>query len=396
MFCWPTDGPEGAGGETTLDTTTLFVANIVILWVMALALGLAGWRRPDERWWRSWVGANLVLGAALAVFLWERHLPPLLVAILPNGLLILGLALRWRAAREFGNRPAHASIVWVPLALFAACAAPFAGVSYAAVFILTNVLLFALAGAAAWEFWRDRADGLPSRYGLIVAYAVMAASFGSRILLGLFDFPSMANYLPLDAALVVHLTVALFHTVASGAFALSIAYERNNAQLRHAASHDALSELLNRGAFEATVRAMLAGPRRGPFTLAILDIDHFKKINDRHGHAAGDAAIRHCAAICRDIAAETCTVARIGGEEFAMILREGGPTQAADTVERIRATVAASPVSWRGASIGITLSAGICYSSAAPDDFDELMRLADAGLYKAKNGGRNCVKKMAA
>src|SRR5690606_34806276 len=135
----------------------------------------------------------------------------------------------------------------------------------------------------------------PSRYGIVAAYVVMAASFGSRIVLGLLEAGSLPPHLPQDTALVVHLIVALFHTVASGAFALSIAYERSNIALRHAATHDALTGLANRGAFEARLREILADPSRKPFALALLDIDHFKQINDRHGHAAGDTALRQCA-----------------------------------------------------------------------------------------------------
>src|SRR5690606_30530190 len=145
---------------------------------------------------------------------------------------------------------------------FAVCVAPFAAISYAPAFIVTNVLLTLLAGLAAWEFWRDRADRLPSRYGIVAAYVVMAASFGSRIVLGLLEAGSLPRHLPQDTALVVHLIVALFHTVASGAFALSIAYERSNIALRHAATHDALTGLANRGAFEARLREILADPAR--------------------------------------------------------------------------------------------------------------------------------------
>lgn len=369
---------------------------MVILWVMALALAVAGWGRRHEPWWRSWVVANLVLGAALAVFIVEQSLSPLFVALLPNGLLILGFGLRWRAAREFGGRAAPNALIWMPLLVFVAGAIPFAGIAYAPIFTFTNVLLTILAVAIAWEFWIDRADGLPSRYGLTAAYGIMAASFGWRVLLGVFDAGAMPLHLPQDMALIVHLTVGLVHTVASGAFALSIAYERGNATLRHAATHDSLTGLPNRAAFEARLRGMLADPACKPFALALLDIDHFKQVNDRFGHAAGDAALRQCAQTCLASLGARGMVARIGGEEFAVILDEADQTEAVSLVQSIRRAVGGNPVTHGSDRFRVTLSGGVCHSSQAPADFDELMRLVDAGLYDAKNKGRNRIQNMAA
>jgi diguanylate cyclase (GGDEF)-like protein len=379
-----------------VDATTLFAANATILLVMALTLAVAGHGRRHEPWWRCWTIANVVLGAALVVFIVERHLPPLLIALLPNGRRSLGFGLRWRAAREFSSRQASVALVWGPLLLFVACATPFAYTSYALAFTVTNVLLTALCAAVAWEFWRDRADGLPSRYGLVAAYGVMGASFGWRILIGVFGADAIPAHLPQDTALIVHLWIALFHTVASSAFALSIAYERGNAELRHAASHDALTGLLNRGAFEAKLRAMLADPAQGPFALALLDIDHFKQINDRHGHAAGDAGLRQCAQTCLATVGGRGVVARVGGEEFAVILDTADQAEAVTLVESIRRAVGSSPVTSGPERFRMTLSGGVCHSTHAPADFDELMRLVDGGLYEAKNRGRNRIRKMAA
>lgn len=384
------------GGGKTLDTTTLFAANTAILWVMALAFGVAGYARHDEPWWESWILANLVLGVALAAFTFERHLSPLLTATLPNGLLVLGFGLRWRAAREFSRRDAPGIFVWGPLLLLLAIATPFAATSYATVFTATNIVLTILSVAVAWEFWRDRNDGLPSRYWLVAAYGIMGLSFAYRIALGLLDMGTMPAHLPRDLALVVHLCVALFHTVASGAFALSLAYERNHVALTHAATHDALTGLVNRGAFEKRLRAMLAETPRKPFALALLDIDHFKRINDRYGHAAGDAAIRQCGDICRTVVGKNGWVARIGGEEFAIVLNEADQSSATAITERIRHAIGTSDLSYGLDHFRMTVSGGVCHSDNAPASFDELMRIVDCGLYEAKHKGRNRVQKTAA
>lgn len=380
---------RSAWGDTTLDATTLFAANMIILWVMALALAVAGRGRKQEAYWKSWVVANLVLGLALAIYTFDWKLSPFLAAILPNGLLILGVSLRWRAAREFSSRPAPSWLVWSPLLGFLAVVAPSAAIDYALAFTLSNILLAGLSFAAAWEFWRDRKDGLPSRYALVVAYAVMGASFAWRICIGLFDAAAMPHHLPQDMALVIHLTIAVFYTAASSAFALSLAYERSTAALRHTASHDALTGLLNRGAFETALHGALMQIPCRSFALALFDIDHFKLINDRYGHAAGDEALRICAQICLDEVGEAGIVARIGGEEFAVILYDVDHQQAREEAEQIRHAVATRQIRVQSGDFCITLSGGVCHSDAAPYDFDTLIRLADTALYEAKNNGRN-------
>lgn len=379
-----------------LDSNTLFAANIIILTVMALTFAVAGWRRSGEPWWRSWMVAKLVMVLALGCYVVERSMPPFLVALLPNGLLVLGFALRWRAARQFGERAAPLALVWGSFALFAVGVVPFAGVSYAPVFVLTNILLTALALAVVWEFWRDRADGMPSRYGLIAAYALIAGSFGWRAFAGILQASTMPDHLPQDTALVVHLIIALVHTVASGAFALSIAYERGNAKLHHAAMHDALTGLPNRSAFEARFQATLAEAAQGRHAVAMLDIDHFKLVNDRFGHAAGDAALRECAKVCTATLGPRGMVARIGGEEFALLLEAADDQEALELVQEIRRAVGSTRITCGPVEFRVTLSGGVLHLGANVAEYDTVMRRVDAALYQAKVKGRNQIHKIAA
>ena len=121
-----------------------------------------------------------------------------------------------------------------------------------------------------------------------------------------------------------------------------------------------------------------------------------KRVNDSYGHAAGDEALRSCARICREQAGRCGVAARVGGEEFAVILYEVGHDEAHAAIERTRRVIAAASVTAGSRRIHITVSGGVCHSSTAPGDLDALMRLADAGLYEAKNRGRNRIENMAA
>jgi diguanylate cyclase (GGDEF)-like protein len=224
----------------------------------------------------------------------------------------------------------------------------------------------------------------------------MAVSFAARVGQGAIAGSEMARHLPDDFMLIIHLTAALCYTVGSGAFALSLAYERRARELQQAAMRDSLSGLFNRGAFEQHVREQLASTERQELAIVFFDIDNFKLFNDRFGHAAGDEAIRQCARACADGMRETDFIARIGGEEFAAILTDVTAEEAFGVVERIRLAVASMPISAGGATQSMTISAGICHSASGFRDFDELLQMADRGLYRAKHLGRNRVEQIAA
>jgi diguanylate cyclase (GGDEF)-like protein len=380
-----------------MDAFSLFAANTIILFVMALAF-LAAWHgRRAESYWGSWAAANIMLAAALLVFMYQLRLPDAAIVIVPNALLVAGFALRWQAARQFSGRPAPLAAVWAPPALFVLlCMVPIIYAHYFSVYTIVNTVLAVLAAAAAWEFWRDRADGLPSRHGLVAVYGIMALSFAARAGQGIFLNAEMGRGLPQDLLLEIHLTVALFHTVASGAFALSIAYERSTMDLRRAALRDPLTDLHNRRAFEARMREMIARGDSQPFAVALVDIDHFKQINDRYGHAAGDAALRDLARICRETLRKSDLVARMGGEEFAALLPDISAEKAYEVVDRLRRAVSEHEICHEGHRFRLTLSAGLSHSGDGADDFDAVMKAADDQLYRAKRAGRDRVAPFAA
>ncbi|MGY6710032.1 MAG: GGDEF domain-containing protein [Rhizobiaceae bacterium] len=363
---------------------------------MAAAFHIAGRERKEEPYWISWFAAHALLAVALFLFMFEPRLPSLLAALLPNGLLVIGFGLRWQAARQFSGRHAHPAVVWGPAAIFMALSLlPPALGPFGWVFMLTNSLLAVLATLTAWEFWRDRHDGYLSRRGLTLAYLLIAASFGIRAGQGLLEGGQMEQYLPLDAMLTLHLFVALVHVAMAGAFAITLAFERNAETLRRFAMMDGLTGLLNRGAFEALLREAVGDSRRHRFALAILDIDHFKAVNDNFGHGAGDAAIRASAEALTRAVRTGDIVARIGGEEFAVVLWDVSQTQAGEVVEDLRRAIEAIELRYEGHLLRLTASAGYCHVQEGAGDFDRTMRAADAALYKAKREGRNRIARAA-
>ncbi|WP_374661357.1 diguanylate cyclase [Inhella sp.] len=165
-------------------------------------------------------------------------------------------------------------------------------------------------------------------------------------------------------------------------------------QMHRLAHTDALSGAANRRGFLQGVEAELARTLRGglPLSLLMLDIDHFKRINDRHGHAAGDAAIAELARRCATQLRPYDLLGRLGGEEFAMLLPGADDDTACRVAERVRAQVQAEAVAAPGLAeaLHMTVSIGVAAWQAG-DDADTLLARADAALYAAKQAGRNRV-----
>jgi diguanylate cyclase (GGDEF)-like protein len=134
-----------------------------------------------------------------------------------------------------------------------------------------------------------------------------------------------------------------------------------------------------------------AGDRAGALAVLMLDIDHFKSVNDRFGHAVGDAVLRAVAGRCRAVLKAGDLPARLGGEEFAVLLTGVGRDEAAAAAERLRAAVAASPVQVEDDSVEVRISIGGTVLRPGDTTVDALLQRADAALYRAKRTGRNRV-----
>ena len=163
---------------------------------------------------------------------------------------------------------------------------------------------------------------------------------------------------------------------------------------RRVARTDSLSGIANRLSFEETLSYWLSlSKRKGKrFTLVLCDVDHFKWINDTHGHLAGDRVVTHIGNVLREQVRGSDYVARIGGDEFALLLAQADPDKAAEISDRIRKAISATNfnVGLEGERIAVTFSMGVALS-LEDDSADSLLQRADNGLYASKQAGRNCL-----
>ena len=173
------------------------------------------------------------------------------------------------------------------------------------------------------------------------------------------------------------------------------ALEAANRQLQRMSTTDALTGLHNRRYFDQAYQSELKRTHRdgGDLSLLLLDIDHFKRINDTWGHAAGDHCLQQVAqALSQAIRRDTDTLARIGGEEFCVLLPHTNAAGAVYLADAMRKAVAELPVEFNGQPIPLTISIGVASSSQQiPSPSDQMLSLADKALYQSKQAGRNRV-----
>lgn len=163
------------------------------------------------------------------------------------------------------------------------------------------------------------------------------------------------------------------------------------AQVREMAKTDALTGLLNRRAFDEALDSFVTSPSSQTGCLALLDLDHFKKINDTHGHLIGDKVLRFCSSLIQKYAAGYHHAARYGGEELAIIMPDTSLPEALNIIDQIRKVMEDTRLKFKGnsESIGqVTVSSGIALLQAG-DTVENLIDRADTALYRAKEKGRN-------
>ncbi|WP_229447134.1 GGDEF domain-containing protein [Nitratireductor sp. B36] len=219
-----------------------------------------------------------------------------------------------------------------------------------------------------------------------------AFSFWSLIALSADLFNYMAGASAENALISMRLGVSLI-TLAPLMLASAMAKQKDLiAQLSHLARHDPLSCLLNRRAFgeEAQKLARYCAKQSHPYSALMLDIDHFKSINDRFGHATGDQVISIAAEKISSCLRSADIIGRVGGEEFAILLPKCTREQALEIAERIRRAFAQAQVTPDNrAPISVTVSVGLAASHDGSADVEALMEEADKALYRAKHLGRN-------
>jgi diguanylate cyclase (GGDEF)-like protein len=184
--------------------------------------------------------------------------------------------------------------------------------------------------------------------------------------------------------------LSVLGAVASASLELAWSY----AEVDRRARTDPLTGLFNRMHFgEQLQRTLAEADRYGqPVSLVLVDVDHFKKVNDTWGHEAGDSVLKQVSRIVQEGVRQVDVCVRYGGEEIAMLLAQTDSAHAVEVAERLRGRIAATVIRHGGAEIAVTASFGVATYPETVSQRDQLFPLADKALYIAKHDGRNCVR----
>ena len=374
----------------SLDTSTLYLMAALVAALLGLLLLFFGRQESIDalKWW----GAAYVLGA-VSILGWVlidgRIAAPIALAFSAVGFVACGMV--WNAARIFHGRATNwpgilcGALVWSAVLLILQPGADMLRMTIGAGVVAAYAVL------TANELWVERRKAYKRRWPTIVIPMLHGFVLMLPILLGDIlhaDAGSFANSIWVS----VFTIELVLYAVGTVFVIFMLVSERTISAHRVAALLDPLTGIFNRRGFvEATMRVIAreAGANR-PVTVMILDIDHFKSINDRFGHAAGDEVLKEFAQIVAGMLRVTDLCGRIGGEEFAALL-PCPIEEALIAAERVRDAFANAGLVVDQTSVDTTVSIGVA-DGPVGTELDVLLAAADAALYKAKRSGRNRVE----
>ncbi len=378
-----------------LDVNTLFIVTIYVEVILGLLL-LFVWAQNTQVYAVCWWGfAHLIRACSIVVFGMYGTVPDLISIDLANTLLFTAFAITWTGARVFDGRPVEpvymvtGAVLWLLV-----CRLPVLADAVNVRALIASGIITTYTWLTAYEFWRGREEKLVSRWPAIFMLFAHGALFLLRTPLVTLLPWSSTNTMLGSVWLTVLSFEALLFTISVAFILLAMAKERTELRHRNAAMLDPLTGIANRRSFLQDAAQLAKRHRADPHPTAVLliDLDHFKSINDRFGHAVGDRVLEIFTQAARQSLRSSDLFGRLGGEEFAAVLSDTSREKAAAVAERIRAAFAQAAKEVGGRSVGATLSIGLAYSEEVGLDVSEMLAQSDQALYFAKENGRNRVE----
>jgi diguanylate cyclase len=377
------------------DLKTVIFMSMLLTFMLSMLLAITRAHHKDMRGPGYWAVGNLVIGLGMVLVLIQLDSAKML--FLPGMALIgAGLGLYTNGIQAFiGKKPDHR----IPIAVF------FLLILIDAYFMLmqhdirTAVVLGAIIFMAIYLYCArltfSRDEGIVGNLFWVISslYLLMAilmlgrAAYASQVGFEVFD--SFEAW-PVNAYTFMLGAVSQFFI--SSLFVLILSYKLSQ-NLESIATIDSLTGVLNRRGLEEAALKMQDICKRINLSMAVLliDIDHFKKVNDQYGHLSGDDVLRHLAKVIAEILRSSDVLGRYGGEEFCAFLPNTTEHDAIGLAERIREAIEKMPLKLNKITIKTTVSIGVADSVRAGYDFKGLVATADSAMYSAKNSGRNRV-----
>ncbi|WP_310385282.1 GGDEF domain-containing protein [Roseateles sp.] len=378
-----------------LDQATLLLVVTVVGLLMAFWVCFMAWGQPLRHALWAWALALLAYTASHVNFGLQAWLPEVIFLVAGSSFFAISLVLMLLAVRRFQGVAQvgrwHLAPLWLVPLLSTLLA------HYSTLRVVSTALIFAAQIGLIMAALLDRSQPQHGRgrYILVGAFGVMCLALLARAgaaAIGLVDTqtwsassPSLAPVFLISLCAVLSITLGFVYMTMERA-------EQRNFEL---AMKDMLTGLANRRAISDQLQSTVArAQRQGQYlSVLMLDIDHFKRVNDNYGHQAGDVVLRAVAQALQSRLRAQDQIGRFGGEEFLAILPDTSLDGAQVLAEALRAAVEATPTQWGAHCISTTISIGVRGGAiTGADTADSLVAAADAALYRAKQGGRNRVE----
>jgi len=377
------------------DVNTLFFLTMYVEAILGLLLLLAWVQNLSNRAVAWWGAAHLLRSLSVGLYGLHGSVPDWISIDVASAVLFLSFGITWSGARISNGRAplplplAAGALLWVVAnQIHGAFDDP------AVRNLLSGAIVASFTWAAAFELWRGRAQRLVSRWPAIGLLFAVGALFLLRPPLAFLLPGATGNSALASAWLTVLSPEFLLFSIAIAFVLLAVGKEFTELGHKTAARMDPLTSLANRRAFMQDAEMVLRrqAMRGRSAAVLIVDLDHFKSINDRFGHAVGDLVLRKFGEVSSDNLRSSDIIGRIGGEEFAILLADATADNAFFVAERIRTVFQEAGAVIDGQPIDSTISVGAALLQTPDEPLNTLLKRADQALYRAKARGRNRVE----
>jgi diguanylate cyclase (GGDEF)-like protein len=374
-----------------LDVNTLFMITMHIEIMLGLLLFFAWAQNFSKRALAWWGSAHLMRATSIMMLGLYGTVPDSLSIDFANAVLFGSFALTWCGARVFDQRNPEPAVALLGVAVWLlACRLQAFTTTVELRVLLGGGIVTAYTWATAYEFWRGRDEALVSRWPAIFMLFAHGALFLLRTPIGAVTNVSPSNSLVMSGWLELLSIEGLLFTISIAFILLAMAKERTEYRHRAAASTDPLTGIANRRGFlEQTAVSRRSAAGTQPTAVLLFDLDHFKTINDRYGHAVGDRTLQIFADIAKAHIGTAGMVGRWGGDEFVAVLPNTTREIAATVAERIKIALEHEAADIDGRVVGATVSTGMAFSNHGAFELPVMLLKADQALYRAKADGRN-------
>lgn len=387
-----------------IDIRTLAIGSVLILVILALVMILYQTQRKTYRGFRSWVWAQGMFALAYLAFGTRDILPDIFSIVLGNGMALTGFFFARQGFRKFFDRQPYTQRDNIIIPVFA-------------ILLLTlftfqqnrvDIRMIVVGLSVAWMSFRiayELFTGIPveMRGGAWVGAVIFALAGIIALFRGITAMmhPEQVSFFSPTLTNISIYILAIFVGIASTFSAIMLTSTRLELELKTAqqqmellAHTDPLTGLYNRRYFVESAQREFVRARRFKHTASVLftDLDHFKQINDTYGHSVGDAVLTRVGKIISAHVRQVDLTARLGGEEFIVLLILGAEETLPNIADRIREAIERDVLELDGKTIRYTVSIGVAFLLPNDKSIQDLIDRADAALYRAKQNGRNQVQ----